>query len=59
MKHTEKYHSDKSNAEYYLAKGLMLSLNAGLINFEMVKFVLKSVKRAKSNQEFFKKCKSK
>lgn len=52
MKHTEKYHSDKANAGYYLVKGLMLAFNAGLINFEMIKWVLKSVERSKQNREF-------
>lgn len=51
QKHTEKYHADKANAEYYLAKGLMLAFNSGLINFDMVKWVLKSVKRSKQNRE--------
>lgn len=55
MKHTEKYHSDKANAEYYLVKGLMLAFNSGLINFEMVKWILKSVNRSKENQRLISK----
>lgn len=52
MKHTEKYHEEKENAEYYLVKGMVLAFNSGLINFEMIKWVLKSVKRARHNQKF-------
>ena len=44
--------AEQTEAKYYLAKGLMLAFVAGLINFEMIKWVLKAVKRSEKNQEF-------
>ena len=50
MKHTEQYNEENQNPKYYLVKGLMLAFNKGLINFEMVEWVLKSVRRHKENE---------
>lgn len=44
MKHTKK------EAENQLQIGLILALDKGLINEEMVKWVMKSVNRSKENQ---------
>lgn len=49
----------KKEAENKLLIGLVLALDNGLINEKMFEWVLKSVDRAKNNQKFFKKCKSK
>lgn len=43
---------DRQEAEYYLVKGLMCGYIEGLINFEMVKWVLRSVRRNKKNRKF-------
>ncbi len=45
---------NQKQAENKLLLGLILALDKGLINENMVKTVLKNVARVKSNQEFLK-----
>ncbi len=43
---------NKKQAETFLLEALKNANEAGLINSKMVEWVLKAVKRAKSNQKF-------
>ncbi len=46
---------NKKQAETFLLEALKTASEAGLINSKMVEWVLKSVKRAKSNRKFLNK----
>lgn len=43
---------NKKKSENYLKEALKTAKDAGLINSKMVEWILKAVKRSKSNQKF-------